>query len=166
MNNSLMRKSSDKVEASSHSGSATCHSRVCRGEGKKQDLDRSINQNKSIWSIFYVFWCRETKICDRPCNWKNGNCCWSAGYVILLLCFPITAFAFILSRFLLHFITSHGHREKTKPRRVRNLRVTQLKAQAQLKTNLYRRTTPETKIYFRSPIWFCSRICKIKIKSE
>jgi hypothetical protein len=32
-------ETSDRVEASSNSGGATCHSRVCRGEGNKQGLD-------------------------------------------------------------------------------------------------------------------------------
>jgi hypothetical protein len=56
MNCSSMRKRSGKAEASSNFGNATCQWTVCRGEGNKQGLAGSTNENKSIWSIVFVFW--------------------------------------------------------------------------------------------------------------
>jgi hypothetical protein len=56
MSCSSMRKSSGKAEASSTFRNATCQWTVCRGKGNKRGLTRSTNENKSIWSIVFVFW--------------------------------------------------------------------------------------------------------------
>jgi hypothetical protein len=63
-------KNSAKVRVSSNSGSAMFHWTVYRSEGNKQCLNGLTNQNKSISSIYLIFWRRETKIWDQPSNWK------------------------------------------------------------------------------------------------
>jgi hypothetical protein len=77
INYSSMRKSSDKVGASSSYGTAICPWRVCRRAGDKQSLDGSTNQDKSISSIVQIFFMStnqdiqptiELKKCSFPCT--------------------------------------------------------------------------------------------------